>query len=79
LPGAVATNLFDRTKVDYDKALRYGFMMHSDKVVKKALNAMFKRKASIIPGFLNKLMVFLVQLIPHGLVILFLGSQKKAA
>jgi short-subunit dehydrogenase len=79
LPGAVATNLFDRTKVNYDMAIRYGFMMHPDKVVKKALNAMFKRKASIIPGFLNKLMVFLIQPIPHGLIILFLRTQKKAA
>lgn len=75
-PGAVATNLFDREKVDYKKAMRYGIMMTADKVAAAGLRAMFRRRATVVPGFLNRIIVFLVRITPAG-IILYLKRNSK--
>ncbi len=74
-PGAVATNLFDRQKVDYDKALRWGIMMKAEKVVRIALRGLFNKKSVIVPGLINRISVALVRLTPHGLILLVLRSK----
>jgi uncharacterized protein len=68
-PGAVATNLYDRNVVDYKKAMRYGIMMRSDKVAGIALRALFKRKANVVPGAMNKIIILLVRIAPHWLIL----------
>jgi uncharacterized protein len=75
-PGAVATNLFDRNVVDYKKAMRYGIMMRPEIVAQIALRAMFRRKAVSTPGFINRLITFLVRITPHG-VILFIKRNTR--
>jgi short-subunit dehydrogenase len=75
-PGAVATNLFDKNKVDYKKAMRYGIMMTADKVVRIGLRALFRKRSLVIPGWLNKLSVFFVCLVPAG-VIVFIKRNTK--
>jgi short-subunit dehydrogenase len=75
-PGAVATNLFDRDKIDYKKAMRLGIMMTAQKVVRIGLRAMFRRKARIIPGILNRITVFLVRITPAGFI-LFIKRNSK--
>lgn len=68
-PGAMATNLFDRTVIDYKKAMRYGLMMNADTVAKIAIRAMFSRKAVVIPGLINKIITFLVRITPQWVII----------
>lgn len=75
-PGAVATNLFDRNVVDYEKAMRYGIMMNPEKVAAIALRAMFRSRAVITPGFINKVITFLVNITPHGMI-LFIKRNTK--
>jgi short-subunit dehydrogenase len=75
-PGAVATNLFDRNVIDYKKAMRYGIMMSADKVAKIALAAMFRRKAVVIPGFINKVFSFLVRITPQWIIILIRRNTR---
>lgn len=75
-PGAVATNLFDHNVIDYKKAMRYGLMMKADKVADIAIRAMFRRKAVIIPGFINKIITFLVRITPHGIIV-FIKRKTK--
>jgi short-subunit dehydrogenase len=67
-PGAVATNLFDRSKIDYDKALRWGIMMLPEKVVKIALRGMFRKKSLVTPGILNVIIIGLVRIAPQWLI-----------
>jgi uncharacterized protein len=68
-PGAVATNLFDKNKVDYDKALKWGIMMRSEKVVRIALRGLFRKKSVITPGFINHIFVALVRITPQWLIL----------
>lgn len=68
-PGATATNLFDRDKLDYKKAMRWGIMMPADRVARIGLQGMFRKKAVIIPGRINRITVFLVRLAWPGLIL----------
>jgi uncharacterized protein len=75
-PGAVATNLFDRDKINYKKAMRLGIMMKAETVVRIGIRAMFCRKAIVIPGILNRITVFLVRITPAGFI-LFIKRNSK--
>jgi uncharacterized protein len=75
-PGAVATNLFDREKIDYKKAMRYGLMMKADKVAQAGIRAMFRRRANVTPGLMNRIITFLVRITPAG-VILFIKRNTQ--
>jgi uncharacterized protein len=75
-PGAVATNLFDPNVIDYKKAMRYGIMMSAEKVARIALAAMFRRKAVVIPGFINKFFSFLVRITPHWIIIMIRRNTR---
>lgn len=68
-PGAVATNLFDRNKLDYKKGLRYGIMMTAEHVVKLSIKALFRKKSLLIPGRINRIFGFLVRITPQGIII----------
>ncbi len=62
-PGFTRTN-FNKTKIfekTYDKIPSFLFMS-SEKVVLKSINALDKKKVVFIPGFKNKIIVFLLKL-----------------
>jgi uncharacterized protein len=65
-PGATATNFMDRagmlTKAMQKRAAQ--FNMSSEKVAAFGINGMLKKKAEIIPGFINKVSVALTYYIP---------------
>ena len=75
-PGAVSTNLFEMTYTDRKKALKSGIMMSSEKLAKKAVGAMYKRKPVVIPGVLNRFFRLVVLLVPHGLILLIRRYSK---
>lgn len=70
IPGATSTSLYDPDKVNLQRALRLGAMKLPEYVARKAVKAMFRKKAECIPGCLNKIIVCLMPLIPMRLIFL---------
>jgi short-subunit dehydrogenase len=69
-PGAVSTGLYDLSESARRKALRTGIMMSPEKLARKTVNAMFRRRSLLIPGFLNRLIFPLLFIVPHGIIAL---------
>lgn len=67
-PGAVATNLYNLKDNLKLLAIRLGVMMRPEQLARRGVNAMFRRRAWILPGLVNKIWVPLLLLLPHGLV-----------
>jgi hypothetical protein len=83
IPGATATALYDPNRINLPLALKLGVMKSPEFVAQKAVRRLFSRKAECIPGFLNKVIVALMPLIPMRLIQLihrhtgFLEKGKK--
>lgn len=69
-PGAVSTSLFELDESKRQKAINSGVMMNAGKLAKKAVNAMFKNKSELVPGFLNQVFILLANFIPYGIIVL---------
>lgn len=67
-PGAVATDLYDRSKVPVDTAVRYRVMTNPSRVAKMGVDGMLRGKAVVIPGLSAKLMVFVMATMPHAFI-----------
>lgn len=67
-PGATATALYDASVVPVGLARRVGVMMEASQVARAGLEAMFRRKAVVIPGLLSGVMAFLASLTPQWVV-----------
>ena len=67
-PGPTDTGFAERAGMDAIKELAEKFNMSPDEVAKTAIKGMFKRKAEIVPGFLNKLSARAVSFVPKKLV-----------
>jgi len=69
-PGAVSTALYSLDAAGHQRAKRLRVMTTPEKLAPKLIRKMFQGKALYIPGFLNKITVALVSIIPHSLIIL---------
>lgn len=69
-PGAVATNLYNLDEQNRKKAIKTGIMMRPEKLARKIVNAMFSRKSTYIPGFLNRVSLFFIYLVPQWTIVL---------
>jgi len=67
-PGAVNTDLFPLDQKYRQRALRLGIMMEPDKVAKKSLKRLFKKRASYVPGVSSKIMLFFLKIISMNTV-----------
>lgn len=67
-PGATATNLYDPNVIDVEMGKKFGIMMDARQVAQAGLNGLFKNKASVIPGFTTKAMLFLALLTPQWVI-----------
>ncbi|KIO76332.1 short-chain dehydrogenase [Pedobacter lusitanus] len=67
-PGPTATGFSSRAGMDALAELAEKFNMSAEKVAETGLKGMFKKKAEIIPGFLNKLSVVGTGLLPKSLI-----------
>ena len=67
-PGAVATGLYDLSPTALKAGLTIGYIITPEKLARKAVNAMFKGRAQITPGFSSKLLSALVGIIPTGVL-----------
>jgi short-subunit dehydrogenase len=68
LPGATETGLYNPNKINLKLAKRLGIMQSSNYVAQKAINALFKNTAECIPGWLNKITVALLPLVPMFMI-----------
>lgn len=68
IPGATATGLYDHKKFNTPLKRMLGIMKKPENVAKAGVNALFNNHAEYIPGFLNKLIVILLPLIPSFLI-----------
>ncbi|HOS16203.1 MAG TPA: SDR family NAD(P)-dependent oxidoreductase [Bacteroidales bacterium] len=64
-PGGVETDFFDNRGKFILLAMRFGLMMNARKVAEKGLNAMFKGKTYITPGWVNCLLIYMIHLLPR--------------
>ncbi len=66
-PGAVDTSLYSvLPQIDklFKVGKKLGVVMTPDKLVRKALRAMFRKKRSVVPGFINHFFAPIVNLLP---------------
>lgn len=63
-PGATKTEFFEVAEVKVNKLVA-SMLKTSEEVASIGLNAMFKRKRSVIPGFMNKLSAIITQYSPR--------------
>lgn len=68
LPGATATALYDSKKINIPLAMKLGVMKKPEDVARVGVVTLFKKRSECIPGFLNKLTMLLVPIIPHVLI-----------
>lgn len=68
MPGATMTSLYDPGKYNSPIKFRLGIIKKPDTVAKAGLTALFKDRAECIPGFLNKLIVLLLPLVPSFII-----------
>jgi len=67
-PGGIATEMLTKSGLDKKYALDNPVNMKAEKVARLAVKAFKKKKFLSVPGFMNKLMLFLVRLFPRKLV-----------
>jgi short-subunit dehydrogenase len=77
IPGAMDTSLLNEYKVDRRKAIRWRIVGHPGRVARSGVRALFKNRPECIPGFLNKLVVRFLPLIPHFVISLIYKSLRK--
>ena len=68
IPGATATALYDSYHVNIPLAMKLGVMKKPERVAHAGVKALFANRAECIPGTFNKLVVFLMPLIPHFVI-----------
>jgi len=64
LPGATATGLYDTHNINIPLAMKLGVMKKPESVARAGVKALFAGRAECIPGTLNKLLVFMLPLVP---------------
>lgn len=68
LPGAVDTNLYDLEASQKKLARKLGIMHNPEFIAGKGLRALFKNKGEVVPGFLNKLSLIFLRLVPDFVI-----------
>ena len=68
IPGATATALYDTGNLNTPLLIKLGIMKKPDSVANAGVRALFKNQAECIPGFLNKLIILLLPIVPHFII-----------
>ncbi len=67
-PGAVNTGLYNISNMATKTGMIVGYIVTPEKLARQGLRAMFHKRARVTPGFLNHVLLFLVALLPTGLL-----------
>lgn len=68
IPGATDTPLLETHKLNLPVAKSLGIISKPEWVARKGINALFNNRKECIPGLLNKIILFLVPIIPQFLI-----------
>jgi hypothetical protein len=68
LPGAVSTAFYGTDKYNTPVFRLLGLMKTPQTVAKAGVNALFNNRPECVPGLLNKIIVFLLPLVPHSII-----------
>lgn len=78
LPGAVDTHLYDLEASKKHLAKRLGIMHTPEYIAKRGLRALFKNKGELVPGFINKLSLIFVKLVPDFAIRKLLQRRNRS-
>lgn len=67
-PGAVDTGLYSISKTATKIGMIVGYISTPERLARRGLCALFNKRAQVTPGFLNHVLIFLVSLLPTGLL-----------
>ena len=68
IPGAADTSLYDPGNINTSLLKKLGLMKDPEAVAKAGVRALFRNRAVCIPGFINKVTVLLLPLIPRFII-----------
>jgi len=68
IPGAADTSLYDRGNINTSLLKKLGLMKNPEAVAKAGVRALFRDQAVCIPGFINKITVLLLPMIPRFII-----------
>jgi len=68
LPGATLTSLYDPGRFNTPLKRKLGIIQKPEAVAKAGISALFRDRPESIPGLINKLIVFLLPLIPFFII-----------
>lgn len=68
IPGATATSLYDANYYNTPLMRKLGVMKNPARVAKTGVKALFRNRAECVPGFINKLTILFLPLIPHFII-----------
>jgi short-subunit dehydrogenase len=78
LPGATDTPLFEQYQFNRTLARKLGVLKKPEKVAKAAINALKNNRPEYIPGFLNKLAIRLLPLLPYFIIRLIYTRKRDS-
>lgn len=67
-PGAVNTGLYNIRDGATKAGMIIGYITTPEKLARRGIRALFNKRAQITPGFWNHVLIFLVSLLPTGLL-----------
>jgi short-subunit dehydrogenase len=70
LPGPTDTRLLDNYHINRKVATRFRILKQPEEVARKGMKALFRNRPECIPGWLNKLAVWFLPVIPQCLILL---------
>ena len=68
IPGAVDTGLYNASQFNTLLLKKLGIMKRPDTIANAGVRALISNRAECIPGFLNKLIIVLLPVIPHFII-----------
>ncbi|MCS6934868.1 MAG: SDR family oxidoreductase [Chitinophagales bacterium] len=68
-PGGTETEFFNPANMQEVVKKNAAFMMKPEKVANAGLDALFKNKSVVIPGYINKIGALSAKLLPHNIVV----------
>ncbi|MEO9021584.1 MAG: SDR family oxidoreductase [Ginsengibacter sp.] len=67
-PGSVRTGFVERARMQHMEKSANKVSMGPEEIAAAAVDGMFKKKREIIPGFINRLTVFMIKLFPKTVI-----------
>lgn len=68
IPGAAETSLYNHGNINTALLKKLGIMKKPEEVAKSGVKALFKGRAVCIPGFINKITVLIIPVIPRFII-----------